>query len=193
MITRKDIIRYAYGARPIDSYLRKLSNSSERYYHFLHHLSRNLNGLFVVLGVNEAVCCAHICSANDDVYVVGVDHNRTDLADDVANKFGNFTYVIDISLGSIALQVIDKFVNDVGKISAVLFDTIHTYDQVIGEYNHLKKYLLNGAVLIFDDVHAAEDDVLRAVNEIPGEYIPLDYLHRSLGFGVKLYDTSVTI
>jgi len=121
------------------------------------------------------------------VHVVGVDYTRTDLADDVADKFGNFTYVIDISLGSIALQVIDKFVNDIGKISAVLFDTTHTYDQVIGEYYHLKKYLLNGAVLIFDDVHAAEDDVLRAVNEIPGEYVSLDYLHHSLGFGVKLY------
>lgn len=184
-----EMAQYAKSARyKNDSWLGKLPGSGPMYYHFLYALSQRLpnNTTFLVLGVNQAVCCAHICGANELLNVIGVDNNPTTAAWALHSSVNNFHYVIDLSIGDVALERIASH-HALRPISAVFFDTTHTYEQVKGEYVVLKPFLSAGTVLVFDDVHAAENGVMRAVNEIPGSYIPLDYLHDTLGFGVKLY------
>lgn len=192
MISVTDInnmAEYAMSAKyKSGSWLGKLPGSGPIYYHFLYALAQQLpaNSTFVVLGVNQGVCCAHICAANAALTVVGVDANLTKQAWDLSYHYVNFHYVLDLAVGPVALDAITKY-HALHPISAVFFDTTHTYAQVMSEYETLKPFLSAGTVLVFDDVHAGDDDVMKAIDEIPGTYVSLDQFPNILGFGVKLY------
>lgn len=191
MITKDKILELAkLSVEPLGiPWLEALENAHAPYYRFLYHVAKELNNnsmvTVVVLGINKAVCCAHICEALKTInnIVLGIDQVMTKEALDVANNCNNFLPICGLSIES----KIEHTIADFEPIHMVFFDTTHTYQQVKGEFGIMKKYLVDGAVLVFDDVHAAEDSVLKAINEIPGEYIPLDFLHTDLGFGVKVW------
>ena len=72
-------------------------------------------------------------------------------------------------------------------ISLLHIDTEHTYVQAEEEFNHYKHLLTEGAVVLFDDLHANDDGVLKFFNELPYEKIQDDRLHSPCGYGVVIY------
>ena len=73
-------------------------------------------------------------------------------------------------------------------ISLLHIDTEHSYSMAKAEFEAYRPWLANGAVVLFDDLHAMEDDVLRYFNELPYEKIQDDRLHPVCGYGVMTYE-----
>lgn len=59
------------------------------------------------------------------------------------------------------------------------------------EFEAYKPYLKPGAVVLFDDLHAAEDSVLEYFISLPYPKIQEDRLHPGCGYGVMIYDPMV--
>lgn len=76
------------------------------------------------------------------------------------------------------------------QISLLHIDTEHSYSQAKNEFEAYKPYLLDGAIVIFDDLHAMNDDVKRYFDELPYQKIEDEDLHPSCGWGVVLYGKS---
>ena len=86
---------------------------------------------------------------------------------------------------------VPKEIQDAGEIDLIHFDTEHTYSQVAAEFKAYKPFLKDGCVMCFDDTHAAEDEVLKYVNELPYEKVHDDRLHPGCGFSVVIYRRGV--
>jgi len=76
-----------------------------------------------------------------------------------------------------------------GKAIGLLhLDTEHSYAQVENEWGQYQGYLSKPAIVIFDDLHAMDDDVKRFFDKLPFDKIQDDELHPSCGWGVVLYE-----
>ena len=158
------------------------------YYAFLYHLAETLGegDVILVLGMYRATCCAHMAAASTAV-VIGIDIDIHEDVEPLATKY-RFNYICGDVVDANVVERVAEFISIAGGVlRLVFFDSSHTYSQVMGEFDTYRHFLQDGALLVFDDIHIEEDDVLRAVNEIPGEFIQLDHLHSAQGFGVKIY------
>lgn len=72
-------------------------------------------------------------------------------------------------------------------ISLLHIDTEHSYAMAKAEFEAYQPYLMKPAVVIFDDLHAMENDVLRYFMELPYPKIQDDRMHPQTGWGVMLY------
>lgn len=148
------------------------------YYHLMYLLSNEYSdGLAVELGVETGR--ASRAFAVGGINVIGIDHTRHDKIQKVIDKYDNFTFVEADSMPVPGI-IHDK------KISILHVDTEHTYDQPKSEFYAYKPYLIDKAIVLFDDLHAMDDAVLRFFNELPYEKIQDDRLH-SCGYGVMIY------
>jgi len=145
------------------------------YYYLMYLLAGQIKqGNIVELGVNNGYGVNSFAYGNPDIEVIGLDLNvrPKNLQDNV------FFYLVS------ALPVPD-FINN---ISILHVDTEHTYDNALNEFNQYKPYLLPGAVVMFDDLHAQDNGVLRAFYELPYAKIQEDRLHPVCGYGVLIYE-----
>ena len=152
----------------------------EPYYHLMYLLAKNLKGqLAVELGVETGR--ASTALALGGMNVVGIDHTRHDKISNVIGAYPNFIFA---EADSMPIPDIVK-----GKNIALLhIDTEHTYPQAKEEFNAYKPFLIDKAIVLFDDLHAMEDEVLRFFEELPYEKIQDDRLHSPCGYGVMIYD-----
>jgi hypothetical protein len=147
------------------------------YYYLFYLLSKNLQpgSVAVELGVNKGYGVYSLALGNSKVKVVGLDHNV---------KPEHTLKNVDFHFQS-ALPVPD-FINK--NITVLHIDTEHSYSNALNEFMQYKPYLLPGAVVMFDDLHAMDNGVLRAFYELPYDKIQCDKLHPNNGYGVLIYE-----
>jgi len=156
------------------------------YYQFMYLVAvaskfafiNNDTPLCVELGVEGGRGSNALCISGCDV--VGIDNNPDRKG--VLDKMDNFTMFIGSSLP--VPDVVFEYSN---KISLLHIDTEHSFAQAREEFNAYKPYLVDGAVVLFDDTNACEGEVKRFVESLPYEKFFDDRLHPSCGYGGIIY------
>jgi hypothetical protein len=145
------------------------------YYGLFYHLAAEIQqGCIVELGVNKGYGINSFALGNPNIRVIGLDLN-------VEPEYTEPN--VDFYLIS-ALPVPD-FINN---IAVLHIDTEHSYGNALNEFMQYEPYLLPGAVVMFDDLHAMDNGVLRAFYELPYDKIQCDKLHPGNGYGVLIYE-----
>ena len=139
--------------------------------------------LLVELGVESGRGLVSLAAANRSNLVIGFDsHYHPDL-----NKnLKNYSNALFFNLPS--MPVPNIIICEARRIGILHIDTEHSYSMAKAEFEAYKPYLAKGAYVLFDDLHAIEDEVLRYFNELPYEKIQDDRLHPSCGYGVMIYE-----
>lgn len=146
------------------------------YYYLMWLLAKQVEkGTIVELGVSKGYGINSFAFGNPDIRVVGLDLNVE--PDFIAPN-------VEFHLIS-ALPVPDFITND---IAILHIDTEHSYGNAKNEFWQHEPYLLSGAIVMFDDLHAMDDGVLRAFYELPYPKIQDDRLHPINGYGVLIYE-----
>ena len=156
-----------------------------KYYGFLHNVAKLCAGIAVELGVEKGRGCAAIASGNADLKVIGLDHTPREEWRALHTRFPNIWCYERASMpvpGEVRQAVAER-----GKISLLHVDTEHSFSMARAEFTAYEPYLAERAVVCFDDLHAAEDDVLKFFYSLPYPKIQHDGLH-SCGYGVVLYE-----
>ncbi len=144
------------------------------YYYLMYLLAQNLkDGIIVELGISKGYGVSSFAFGNPNIKVVGLDLNVT--PDYIAPN-------VDFHLMS-ALPVPDFIDN----VSILHIDTEHSYSNAKNEFWQYEPYLLPGALVMFDDLHAMDNGVLKAFYELPYPKIQDDRLHPVNGYGVLIY------
>lgn len=202
-----DVRVQASRNRYSDAFLDKLPSSDSPYYSFLYHMTthilhyKKLNGLVpscsvLILGVYRGVDMAHIASAMDaysasndvqNLDIVGIDIEKTEEAEKIAEKFSEYIdYISGVS--SVSEEVFKELKDVYGDdgFDMIFFDSLHDSNHVEQELNLWLPLAKDGCVLAFDDVNLG--DIHLVAKEVSGEYIELNHLHTTHGFGVVVYD-----
>lgn len=146
------------------------------YYYLMYILAKNIyKGNIVELGVSKGYGVNSFAYGNSNIKIIGLDLN-------VCPE--HILPNIEFHLMS-ALPVPDFITND---IAILHIDTEHSYGNAKNEFWQYEPYLLPGAIVMFDDLHAMDDGVLKAFNEMPYPKIQDDRLHPVNGYGVLIYE-----
>lgn len=149
------------------------------YYNFMRLLAETIKeGALVELGVHKGRGLASLAFGNPDLPVIGYDTVRCPEIDFILPEFKNIKFFKRASLPPTIRR----------KISLLHIDTEHSYAMAKAEFEAYKPYLLNGAYVLFDDLHAMDDQVLEYFNELPYYKIQDDRLHPICGYGVLIYE-----
>lgn len=112
--------------------------------------------------------------------IIGIDHTRKVGMDKALQLFPYITFIEADS---------DPPPPDVpDNIYLLHIDTEHSHAQAQAEFNAYKGKLAKPSIVVFDDLHAREDDVLRYFNSLPYPKIQDDRLHPTCGWGVILFN-----
>ena len=170
------LIEFAVNAQhPWPDILNMTGEYYQPYYYLMYLLASEITeGCIVELGVNKGYGVNSFAYGNPDIEIIGLDLNVA--PDSTLNN-------VDFHLIS-ALPVPD-FINE---ISILHIDTEHSYGNALNEFNQYKPYLLDGAIIMFDDLHAQDNGVLKAFCELPYVKIQEDKLHPVCGYGVMIYE-----
>lgn len=147
----------------------------EPYYFLMYLLAKEVEvGNIVELGVSKGYGVSSFAHGNPDVKVIGLDLNVSPI------------YCPDnVEFHLMSALPVPDFISD---IAVLHIDTEHSYDNALNEFMQYKPYLLPGAVVMFDDLHAMDDGVLKAFSELPYTKIQEDKLHPGNGYGVLIYE-----
>ncbi len=146
------------------------------YYYLMYLLAQTVQqGDIVELGVSKGYGVSSFAYGNSNIKVIGLDLNVSPI-----HTLPN----VEFHLMS-ALPVPDF----IGDIAILHIDTEHSYGNACNEFMQYKPHLLPGSVVLFDDLHAMDDGVLRCFYELPYAKIQEDRLHPGNGYGVLIYDT----
>ena len=159
------------------------------YFSLLHNLTSNIEGTIVELGNREGLGILSIYDAlseNSELYTL-------DIVDDV--RFINDKIKSD-SRGKI-LNDFDALDSDrVSKtfekksISMIFLDTIHTYEQVLAEFQLWEPYMEDDCVMLIDDIRPSMEGRTkwRFHKELnyTYKYDVTEWAHNDTGFGVYL-------
>ena len=156
------------------------------YYHLMYllvkHMMVSRERLVVVeLGFDEGRGAACFAAASPKAEVYAVDNTfRAPPAQEVLDACPNITFLHRESVPA-PLDLLPS-------IDIIHFDTEHTYDHVKAEFEAWKPGFAPGAVVMFDDLHKINDEVLRLFNEIPWPKIQEDRLHPETHFMVDVLE-----
>jgi hypothetical protein len=148
------------------------------YYNFMYIAGMHVEGSLVELGCEKGRGLLALALTGNNV--IGFDLNRSpdlDLSD-----LPNVTFFQESSLPVRANLFTGM------PIGLLHLDTEHSYSQVDNEFNQYKPFLAKPALIIFDDLHAMDDDVKRFFDSLPYEKIQDDEMHPGCGWGVVLYE-----
>lgn len=117
--------------------------------------------------------------------VIGVDNNHKPEVDRIIGH-KNFTFIHGSSLPP------HESIREMGRCISVLHvDTEHSWAQAREEFNAYKPYLINGAVVLFDDTNAMEGEVKGFVETLPYDKFVDDRLHPQCGYaGIVFQDNA---
>lgn len=146
------------------------------YYHFMYLAAFAIPRMVVAveLGIESGRGIASIAWTGKRVF--GVDTNRH------SNLIEHSSFIF---LHQPSLPVPDVIKQH--QIGLLHIDTEHSYAMAKAEFEAYQPYLTKGAIVIFDDLHAMENDVLRYFMELPYPKIQDDRMHPQTGWGVMLY------
>lgn len=148
------------------------------YYYFMYLAAFAVSGVAVELGVETGRGSGSIALANKRIF--GIDTNKRDNIEALQARFPKFVF-----LNQASMPVPEAVKGH--SISLLHIDTEHSYSMARAEFEAYQPHLAKGAVVIFDDLHAAENDVLRYFMELPYPKIQDDRMHPETGWGVMLY------
>lgn len=149
----------------------------EPYYHFLYLAGMVVDGYLVELGCEKGRGLLAMALTGKDV--VGFDLNRSPDLD--LSEYPNVTFFNESSLP------VHPFL-DGKQVGLLHVDTEHSYAQASNEFGQFQPYLTKPAIVVFDDLHAMDDDVLRFFNELPFDKVQDDELHPGCGWGAIWYE-----
>jgi len=179
------LVDKAVNEKPSGDVLAACCGGYAPYYHLVYLLAEHMKPCNVVeLGVAHGrfLHCAALSSPENKIF--GIDVARYPELDKVLAACNNVTFINKSSV-----PIPDQLLH-LPVINILHVDTLHTYNQAWAEFRAYKHLLSDGAVVMFDDLHAAEDDVLRFFNELSFPKIQDDRLHTALGYGVMVYEQS---
>ncbi len=158
------------------------------YYHLMYLLATRIKyGEAIELGVEKGRGVLSMAAGCSDCQVIGLDNNESVLSNPDFHKH-DFQEFASLELYNLPSLPVPDFIRDNGCHIALLhIDTEHSYSMANAEFEAYKPYLQPGAVVLFDDLHAQENDVLRYFSELPYPKIQDDRLHPVNGYGVMLY------
>jgi hypothetical protein len=155
------------------------------YYSLMYLLAKHIDsGLYVELGVEKGRGSGCLAAGGPNAHVIGLDHTRREELGPLLGEFSNFTFLERPSLP--ALETIDEPVN------ILHIDTEHSYAMAHEEFKAYQMYLAPGAVVLFDDLHAREDDVLKFFYSLPYPKFQDDRLHPSCGYGALVFESETS-
>jgi hypothetical protein len=130
----------------------------------MYLLSKELrDGNIVELGVSEGRGVNSFALGNPDIKVIGLDLNVSPIST-----------LPNVEFHLISALPVPDFIEN---ISILHIDTEHSYGNALNEFGQYQPYLLSGAVVMFDDLHAMDDGVLKAFQELSYPKIQDDRLH----------------
>ncbi len=146
------------------------------YYSLMHLLAQEVDsGIIVELGVSNGWGINSFAYGNVDIKVVGLDLNISPV------------YTLqNVEFHLMSALPVPDFIKP--NIAILHIDTEHSYGNAKNEFGQYKPYLLPGAVVMFDDLHAMDDGVLKFFNELDYPKIQEDRLHPVCGYGVMIYE-----
>lgn len=176
------IVNKALKTNPAPELLTLCGEWYSPYYNLMYLLSAQLkNGFCVELGVHKGRGLAALAMANPTNLVIGFDNTYwADEIEAIRIKWPN-TLFFQKSALPVPIDVTRP-------IHLLHIDTEHSYANAKQEFEAYKPYLAKGAYVLFDDLHAMEDGVMRAFKELPYEKVEDDRLHPSCGYGVLVYE-----
>jgi hypothetical protein len=154
------------------------------YYYLMHLLVKYQmawDGKCVALelGVEKGRGVTAMAMAHPNAVIMGYDSTQRPELADVLIKYPNIKFQKRPSMPAPEYSL---------PIDILHIDTEHSYSMAKAEFEAYKPFLKDGAVVLFDDLHAMEDSVLRFFNELPYAKIQEDRLHPVCGYGVVLYE-----
>ncbi len=151
------------------------------YYQLMWRLSSDIyHGLRVELGVEKGRGLGSMALGNS-FRCIGLDNNVRYEAVELSK------YYAHMEVNHLSSLPVPDFIPK-QSISILHIDTEHSYSMAKAEFEAYQDYLLPGAVVLFDDLHAKENDVLRFFSELPYPKIQDDRLHPVCGYGVMVYE-----
>ena len=171
------LINQAKKRSPPKKLLEFCGDYYEPYYNFMYLAGLMVDGCLVELGCEKGRGLLAMALTGKDV--VGFDLNRSPDLD--LSHYPNVTFFQESSLP------VHWFMTD-KKVGLLHLDTEHSYSQVDNEFHQWQSYLTKPAIVIFDDLHAMDDDVKRFFDGLPYSKIQDDNLHPTCGWGVVLYE-----
>lgn len=169
---------------PQDKFLKSIyGDEYAPYYGLMYNLAAQFKSeLCVELGVHKGRGIASFALGNPEAIVVGCDPANCDELTVVRDNCPNIRF---IQASSTAPETIDQ-IRAIGRpIDIIHLDTEHNYGQVINEFTAYRDLLAPKAILLFDDTNAAEQSVMRAVNDLPLSWrVCVDDLHPICGYMV---------
>ena len=181
------LVEQAIDTAPTDAMREACDGYYEPYYHLIYLLAQHMAPCVVVeLGVayGRFLRCAALAGADLGNAIVGIDTVRYP---DIAATLAMFEQVAFINAPSVPRPMYVPT-----EIDILHIDSLHSYAHAKGEFEAYKDLLNDGAVVMFDDLYAGGDTVLRYFNELPYSNIQDDRLHPAnihnpCGYGVMIY------
>ena len=158
-------------------------NWYQPYYHLMFLLATRIKYRKVIeLGIEKGRGVLSMALGCSNHQIIGLDNSVHPLARKVEERFGN------LSIYELPSLPVPEFIQvNQCHIALLHIDTEHSYAMAEAEFEAYKPYLQSGAVVLFDDLHSQDNDVLRYFSELPYPKIQDDRLHPVNGYGVMLY------
>ena len=180
-------------------WLEEINKANVLYYRWMFRAASFMHpAVAMELGVCRAEGSAHIAAGADLTIGVDIAPERPVFDENAAKIREHGREYIFIEGPSTAPQTVAKVFEITRErrklIEFIFIDTIHTYNQAMGEFRTYEPLLAPGALIVMDDVLDPPNEVYRAFQEIPGQHLEMHELHYSddwrritVGFGAIVY------
>lgn len=154
------------------------------YYRFFRLLAAEMRPtISVELGVLGGGGSLHLALGWPQGTVIGVDIKNIHYPENVAYVMAHCPNFEFWECDSVQAGIAYKAAGS-RPVNILFLDTLHTYAQVMAEFEAWEPCLAGGAVVCLDDLYRGGMDDVWA--QLPGQKVPLDFLHDSYGFGAIL-------
>ena len=163
------------------------------YYRFHRELIKAIQPeVAVELGVAAAGTSLHMCTGCPTAKVIGIDLARPDKYNKcityVEKNYKNWEFWQPMDTVKGAQKMWKQYEKPV--IGHLYVDALHEKQQVYKELRAFKRLMLDGAVVVFDDLYLTED-MNQMWEGLPfTEKIRLDFLHSEVGYGAAIWRNS---
>ena len=159
------------------------------YFSLLHNLTSNIEGIIVELGNREGLGILSIYDAlseNSELYTLDIVDDVRFINDKI--KSDSRVHILN-DFNSLDVDRIEKtFENK--SISMIFLDTIHTYEQVLAEFQLWEPYMKDDCVMLIDDIrdYMPGRTKWRFHTELDYtyKYDVTEWAHNDTGYGVYL-------